>query len=421
MSDSGSAPAKDLFDKCRRFTEAKALMQAGTYPYFQPLDDSEGTVVTLRGKQVVMIGSNNYLGLSTHPKVRQAAQDALQRFGTSCTGSRFLNGTLALHHELDQRMAEFIGKERAICFSTGYQANVGAISALVGRNDLILADKEAHASIIDGAQLSAGTLKRFRHNDLDHLDYVLKGAKDFAGVLVVVDGVYSMGGDIAPLPQIVETCKRHGARIMVDDAHGLGVTGKGHGTSAHFDLIDEVDLVMGTFSKSFASIGGVIAGDEDTIHYVQHFARSMIFSASMSAANVATVLACLDVIEEEPERVGLLWENAEYMRKGLKKLGYNLGPSESPIIPVILGSNERVFAAWKHLLDCGVYTNPVVSPAVPPGQQLLRTSYMANHTRVHLDTALVAFASLRSVLDMLDRNAAKQEIPAVLKQEEDQD
>jgi len=400
MKETQSMVRSDVFQKCHQFTAAKEAIERGVYPYFQPLDDSEGNVVTLRGQQLIMIGSNNYLGLTTHPKVRQAAISAIERFGTSCTGSRFLNGTLAIHHELDTRMAEFMRKESAVCFSTGYQANLGAISALVGKNDLLVADKEAHASIIDGAALAVGTLKRFRHNDLDHLEYILQGAKDYAGVLVAIDGIYSMGGDIAPLPAIVELCKRYGARLMLDDAHGLGVLGEGHGTAAHFGLENEVDVIMGTFSKSFASLGGVIAGSETVIHYIKHFARSLIFSASMPAANVCTVLACLDVIGEEPERIQRLWENTAYIRRRLQRLGYDLGDSESPIIPVIIGSNELTFAMWKSLIELGVYTNPVIAPAAPPGRQLLRTSYMASHTREQLSLAGDAFLAVRPLFEI---------------------
>ncbi|NIA14037.1 MAG: aminotransferase class I/II-fold pyridoxal phosphate-dependent enzyme [Nitrospiraceae bacterium] len=380
-----------LFDKCSQFVRAKQLMKSGRYPFFLPLEDTEGCTVVLRGKKLVMAGSNNYLGLTTHPKVRRAAVEAVEKYGTSCTGSRFLNGTLTLHHELDRRMADFMAKEAAICFSTGYQANLGAVSALVGKRDVAITDKEDHASIIDGCRLSRGTVKWFRHNDMDHLIHVLESVKDADGVLVVVDGVYSMGGDIAPLPALVETCKRYGARLMVDDAHGLGVLGGGHGTAAHFDLIEEVDLLMGTFSKSFASQGGVIAGDEGVIHYIQHHARSLIFSASMPACNVATVLAALDVIESEPEHLERLWENAWYMMDGFRRLGYNIGSTETPIIPVIVGDDFGTIALWWELIERGVYTNPVLSPAVQPGGQLLRTSYMATHTREHLDRVLAAF------------------------------
>jgi 8-amino-7-oxononanoate synthase len=381
----------NLFDKCYEFTRAKEAIRDGYYPYFMPLDDTEGNVVTMGDKKLVMAGSNNYLGLTTHPKVRQAAIEAVEKYGTSCTGSRFLNGTLALHHELDHRLAEFIGKEAALCFSTGYQTNLGTISALVGKGDVAITDKEDHASIIDGCMLSLGTMKRFRHNDMDHLKYVLESSKDAKGILVAVDGIYSMGGDIAPVPDLVELCKRYGARLMVDDAHSLGVLANGHGTAAHFGLTDEVDLIMGTFSKSFASLGGVIAGDEHIIHYIQHHARSMIFSASMPASNVAAVLAAVEVIETEPEWVERLWDNAHYMLEGFKRLGYDTGPSESPIIPIMIGDDFRTLGLWMGLFEEGVYTNPVISPGVPPGGQRLRTSYMATHTREHLDWVLNGF------------------------------
>lgn len=396
----------DIFQKCAEFTRAREFMAAGLYPYFLPLEDTEGTVVTAHGKRLVMAGSNNYLGLTTHPKVREAAKQAVERYGTSCTGSRFLNGTLALHQQLEARLAEFIGKEAAVCFSTGYQANVGVISALVGKRDLLVLDKEAHASVVDGARLAAGTLRRFRHNDVEHLDYVLRNAAGFEGVLVVVDGVYSMGGDIVPLPEIVEVCKRNGARLMVDDAHGLGVLGGGYGTVRHFDLADEVDLVMGTFSKSFASLGGVIAGDDQVIHYVQHHARSLIFSASMPASCAAAVLAAIDVIESEPEIVERLWDNANYMKAGLDRLGFNTGHSVTPIIPILVGDDLGTIQLWKTLCDHGVYTNPVFAPAVSAGGQMLRTSYMATHTREHLDHVLGAFETAGALLGVVAQTAA---------------
>ena len=380
-------------------------METGFYPYFLPLEDTEGPVATFQGKRLVMVGSNNYLGLTTHPKVRQAAIDAITRYGTSCTGSRFLNGTLALHQELEKRMAEFTGKEDAVCFSTGYQANLGVIASLVGKRDLLVLDKDVHASIVDGFRLSAGTMKRFRHSDVDHLDRVLRDAKEFEGVLVVVDGIYSMGGDVAPLPEIVEVCKRHGAQILVDDAHGLGVLGEGHGAVAHFGLTDEVDLIMGTFSKSFASLGGFISGNKDVIHYIQHHARSLIFSASMPAACAAAVLAAADIIDSEPQRIKQLWENAHYMKQGLERLGYNTGESDSPIIPIIIGDDQGTLQLWKMLCDAGVYTNPVFSPAVPTGSQMLRTSYMATHTREHLDYVLDAFERIGIALGLVKQCA----------------
>jgi 8-amino-7-oxononanoate synthase len=384
----------DLFDKCyndARLAQARDAQRYGYYPYFKPLNDTEGCIVTIGDKQLIMIGSNNYLGLTTHPKVRQAAIEAIEKYGTSCTGSRFLNGTLAMHHELDRRLAQFIGKEAALCFSTGYQTNLGTISALVGKGDVAITDKDDHASIIDGCAFSLGTMKRFRHNDMDHLKSVLETSKDAKGILVIVDGIYSMGGDIAPLPEIVELCKRYKARLMVDDAHSLGVLGGGRGTPAHFGLTDEVDLVMGTFSKSFASLGGVIAGNADVIYYIQHYARPMIFSASMPPSNVAAVLAALEVMETEPEWVERLWDIAHYMLDGFKRLGFDTGVSESPIIPIMIGDEFRTVGLWMGLYEEGIYTNPILSPGVVPGSERLRTSYMATHTREHLDQVLHAF------------------------------
>jgi 8-amino-7-oxononanoate synthase len=391
----------DLFEKVGSYTQAKEAMEMGIYPYFRALSDSEGTTAVFEGKEVVMIGSNNYLGLTTDPRVRKAAMEAVDRYGTSVTGSRFLNGTLELHLELDRRLAKFVGKEAALVFPTGYQTNVGTISAIVQKGDYVIVDKDDHASIVDGCLMCRGEMKRFRHNDISSLDQVLSKLPADAGKLVVVDGVYSMGGDIAPLPEIVEICKRYGARIMVDDAHGMGVTGAGHGTAAHFGLTDEVDLIMGTFSKSFASIGGFIAGSADVVHYIQHHARSLIFSAALPAPNVATVLTALTIMETEPEHVENLWDNAEYMRKGLKQLGYNTGNSNTPIIPVILGDDLRTVMAWHGLIEEGVYTNPVLPPATPPNASLLRTSYTATHRKEHLDRALQGFKVVGDRFDLI--------------------
>lgn len=373
----------------------------GIYPYFRALSDSEGVTATFEGKEVVMLGSNNYLGLTTDPRVRKAAAEALERYGTSVTGSRFLNGTLELHLELERRLAKFVGMEAALVFSTGYQTNVGTITAVLGKGDYAILDKDAHACIVDGVMMSRGEMKRFKHNDIEDLDRVLSSLPEEGGRLVVIDGVYSMGGDIAPLREIVEVCKKHGARVMVDDAHGIGVLGQGRGTSAHFGLTDSVDLIMGTFSKSFASIGGFIAGSEEIIHYIQHHARSLIFSAALPAPNTAAVLAVLDIIESEPEHVKRVWENADYMRAGFKSLGYNIGHSQSPIIPVIIGEQYRTGLTWAALIEAGVYTNPVIPPATPPNASLLRTSYMATHTREHLDRALAAFKKVGEALDLI--------------------
>jgi 8-amino-7-oxononanoate synthase len=391
----------ELFDKVKNYRYAKDAIELGIYPYFRALSDTEGAIAHFEGREVVMIGSNNYLGLTTDPRVRHAAIDAIERYGTSVTGSRFLNGTLELHLELDRRLAKFVGKEAALVFPTGYQTNVGTISALVQKGDYVIIDKDDHASIVDGCFMARGEMKRFKHSDVSSLDVVLEKLPRDAGKLVVVDGVYSMGGDIAPLPEIVEICKRHGARIMVDDAHGLGVTGGGRGTAAQYGLTDDVDLIMGTFSKSFASIGGFIAGDADVIHFIQHHARSLMFSAALTAGQAAAALAALDIMETEPEIVERMWHNAEYMRAGLKRLGFNTGHSNTPIIPVIIGDDFRTVMAWHALIEEGVYTNPVLPPGVPTGSSLLRTSYMASHTEEHLERALKAFAIVGDNLDLL--------------------
>jgi 8-amino-7-oxononanoate synthase len=396
----------DLFDKLKSYTQAKEAMELGIYPYFRALSDSEGTTATFEGKEVVMIGSNNYLGLTTDPRVRKAAADALERYGTSVTGSRFLNGTLELHLELDRRLAKFVGKEAALVFPTGYQTNLGTISALVHKGDYVIIDKDAHACIVDGCMLSRGELKRFRHSDISSLDATLSRLPQDAGKLVVVDGVYSMGGDIAPLPEIVEIARKHGARVMVDDAHGIGVTGGGRGTAHHFGVTDQVDLIMGTFSKSFASIGGFIAGDADVVHYIQHHARSLIFSAALPAPNVMAALTALEIMETEPEHNRRLWENANYMRESLTAMGYDTGNSNTPIVPVIIRDDYRTALAWYALIHEGVYTNPVVSPGVPPNHAMLRTSYMATHQREHLDRALQGFRIVGERLDLIDTSRA---------------
>jgi 8-amino-7-oxononanoate synthase len=378
----------DIFTKCFEYQDARMAQAAGLYPYFLPLEDTEGTEVVVGGRRVLMIGSNNYLGLTTDPRVRQASIEAVQRYGTSCTGSRFLNGTLRLHQELEARLAAFVGKAKALVFSTGYQVNLGTISSLVQRGDVVVLDKDDHASIVDGCAMALGEMRRFNHNDMSHLERVLSGIDPKAGRMVVVDGVYSMGGDLAPLPEIIPLCKKHEARLMVDDAHSLGVMARGRGTAAHFGVTDQVDLIMGTFSKSFASLGGFIAGDDDVVHYIQHHARSLIFSASMPASNVAAVLAALDIMETEPERVDRLWVVTERMRAGLTALGFNMGPSVTPVIPIVTGDVATTILAWKKCFDAGLYTNAVLAPAVPPDQCLLRTSYMATHTDEQIDRAI---------------------------------
>lgn len=380
----------DIFDKCFKFTRAAEARAQGFYPYFIPLEDTEGTEVVIKGKRLIMIGSNNYLGLTTHPKVREAAIAAIKRYGPSCTGSRFLNGNLELHNQLEHDLAEFMGKEAGLVFSTGMQVNLGTISAIVGRDDIVITDRDDHASIVDGCRLSYGEMKRFRHSDMEHLEQTLQSCED-KGKLVVVDGVYSMGGDIAPLPAITQLCAKYGARLMVDDAHSLGVLGGGRGTAAHFGLTDKVDLIMGTFSKSFASLGGVIVGDAPVVDYIKHHARSLIFSASMPPSNAAAVAASLQVMKDEPERITRLHQIADYMRQGYCALGFNTGKSETPIIPIFIGDENKTLLFWRSLFQAGVYVNPVLPPAVPPNQTLLRTSYMATHTDDQLNRVLEIF------------------------------
>ncbi len=387
----------DLFDKCYRFTAAREAISQGVYPYFQPIEESLDTEVIIRGERKIMVGSNNYLGLTHHPYVLAKAEAALHRYGTGCTGSRFLNGTLDLHEELEHRLAGLMGQESALVFSTGYQTNLGIISTLVGRNSVVFQDRLNHASLVDAAQLSGGQLVRYSHGDLLMLRRLLERHWQAAGgVLIATDGVFSMEGDIVDLPGIVELARDFGARVLVDDAHALGVLGaSGGGTAQHFGLESEIDLVMGTFSKSFASIGGVAAGPEPVIHYLKHHARSLMFSASMPPTAVATVLACIDILEREPERRTDLWEKTAYLRSGLQALGFDTVTSETPIIPVVTGNMERTFAFWRSLFDSGVFTNPVLPPAVPESSCRLRTSVMATHSLDQLDTVLEAFTRAR--------------------------
>ncbi|MBN1485485.1 MAG: pyridoxal phosphate-dependent aminotransferase family protein [Chloroflexia bacterium] len=384
----------DLFEKCYNYTEAKEAIAEGYYPYFAPLEDTEGTEVTIRGHRLIMIGSNNYLGLTTHPQVRQAAIEATKRYGTSCTGSRFLNGNLKMIEELEEQLAHFMGKQAALVFSTGFQANLGTIASLVGRRDFVLLDKEDHASIVDGCRLSFGTLKRYQHNDMESLQRTLESCPPGGGKLVIVDGVFSMGGDLANLPEIIPLCQQYQARLMVDDAHSVGVMGGGRGTAVHFGLNQQVDLIMGTFSKSFASLGGFIVGDEPIIHYIRHHARSLIFSASIPPANTAAAMAALQIMQNEPERIERVLAIGDRMRREFRRLGFNTGDSITPIIPIIIGERMRTFHMWRRLYDEGVYVNPIIEPAVPPGMSLLRTSYMATHTDQQMDRVLEIFAQV---------------------------
>lgn len=391
----------DIFEKCSQFTIVKEAMEGGYYPYFIPLSENEGSEVLYGGKRLIMCGSNNYLGLTTHPKVKEAAIEAIRRYGTSCTGSRFLNGNLELHERLEEELAEWVGKPAALVFSTGMQTNLGTISAIVDRADVVILDKYDHASIVDGARLAWGETKRFRHNDLGDLERVLEKIPPERGKLVVVDGVYSMEGDIAPLPELIELCRRYGARLMVDDAHSLGVLGGGRGTAAHFGVTEGVDLIMSTFSKSFASLGGFIAGDSDVIQYIQHHARALIFSASIPPANAAAALAALEVMRQEPERVQRVNAIGERVRTELRRMGYQIGNSQTPIVPILIGDDMRTVLAWKALFEAGLFVNPVLSPAVPEGRQLLRTSYMATHTDQQIDRALELFEKVGKQIGLI--------------------
>jgi 8-amino-7-oxononanoate synthase len=382
----------DVFEKCLKIFEYTMwLKENGNYFFFRKLESPQDSEVIINGKRVIMIGSNNYLGLTNHPRVKEAGIRAIEKYGSGCAGSRFLNGTLEIHEELEEKLARFFRKEAALVFATGYQTNLGAISALVGRNDIALIDKYDHASIIDGCRLSFGQVKKYRHNDMKDLERALDQTKD-KGKLIIVDGIFSMEGDIADLPSIVKLAKAYGARVMVDDAHAIGVLGEGgRGTAEHFALEDQVDLIMGTYSKSLAAIGGFIAGSKEVISFIKHVGRSMIFSASLPPSLVASVSAALDIIEEEPQLRIRLWKNTHKMLQGYKALGYDTGTSETPIVPIIIKDTIKVYGMCKHLFENGVFVNPVVNPAVPPGRELLRTSYMATHTEEQLDKVLSAF------------------------------
>jgi 8-amino-7-oxononanoate synthase len=384
----------DLFQKCYDYTMAKEAMVAGYYPYFIALSETEGTEVTINDHRMIMIGSNNYLGLTAHPKVREASVEAVRQHGTSCTGSRFLNGNLVMHQQLEERLADFMGREQALVFSTGYQTNLGTISALIGRGDVVITDRDDHASIIDGCRLSRGEMRRFRHNDMESLERILQRCDPKCGKMVVVDGVFSMGGDIAPLPDIITVCQKHGAKLMVDDAHSMGVLGRGRGTGAHYGITEGIDVTMGTFSKSFASLGGCIVGDEPVIHYIRHHARSLIFSASMPPGSVAACLAALDIMEAETWRYDRLAEITVKMREGFRSLGFRTGPTETPIIPILVGDQMQTLLLWKSLFESGIYTNAVIPPGVAPNDSRLRTSYMATHTDEQLDRVLETFAAV---------------------------
>jgi 8-amino-7-oxononanoate synthase len=395
----------DLFAKARAYTKHREIQAKGLYPYFRPAQSGSGPQVVVGGRKMIMIGSNNYLGLSQHPKVKAAAKAAIDKYGSGCTGSRFLNGTLEIHEELEQRLARFVRKEMALCFSTGFQTNLGIISALAGKDDVILCDRMNHASIYEGCRLSFAETIKYRHNDMRDLERTLQNLHEEGrqcGRFIITDGIFSMEGDIANLPEIVRLKDKYNCRVLCDDAHSTGVLGKrGAGTAEHFGLEQETDLIMSTFSKSFASLGGFVAGPSEVIEYIKHTARSLIFSASMPPPCVATVLACLDIMERDPEPRERVWHNTRKMLAGFKQLGFNIGLSQTPVIPVIVGELERVFTFWKMLFEAGIYCNPIVPPAVPAHMGLLRTSYMATHTEPMLDRVLDTFERVGKKLGII--------------------
>lgn len=392
----------DVFQKCFDFKDAEFVRGLGLYPYFRMIASGQDPVVTMNGSSVIMLGSNNYLGLTNHPEIKAAAAVALAAYGTGTAGSRFLNGTLDIHVELEERLAAFMQREAALTFSTGFQVNLGVISSLIDRKDTVVLDNMDHACILDGARLSFGRVLKFLHNDMASLEERLRSIDGGRGSLIVVDGVFSMEGDLADLPGIVALAKRHGSRVMVDDAHGVGVMGDhGRGTAEHFGLEPDVDLVMGTFSKSLAAVGGFVAGDRLVIDWVKHHARSLMFSAAPPPASVASVIKALEVIEREPERRARLWENTRYMKRELENLGYDTGASQSPVIPLSVGEDMTAFRMTMRLQEEGVFVNPVITPAVPPDRAMIRTSYMATHTRDHLDRALAAIAKVGRELGVI--------------------
>ncbi len=391
-----------LFDKVRNYKSASEVRALGLYPYFRTISSAQDTEVIIGGKKVLMLGSNSYLGLTNHPKIKEAAKTAVEKYGTGCAGSRFLNGTLEIHLELERALAKLVKKEAVLLYSTGFQVNLGVISALVGKGEYILADKSNHASIVDGCLLSQGEFIRFAHKDMAVLENRLQKLDPAAGKLIVVDGVFSMEGDIIQLPRLCRLAKQYGAAVMVDDAHAIGVLGEhGSGTASHFRLTDQVHLIMGTFSKSLASLGGFIGADAATIDYLKHHSRALIFSASMSPANAAAVMAAVQIMIAEPERIQRLWHVTGRMKQGLISLGFDLGDSETPILPVYCRDLLTAFRMCKRLEEEGVFVNPVVSPAVPPGQELIRISLMATHTDAQIEFALDKMSKVGKELGLL--------------------
>lgn len=394
-----------LKSKMKSYVLPQQIQKMGLYPFFRTIESEQDTVVKINGKDVLMFGSNSYLGLTNHPKLKEASIKAIEKYGSGCAGSRFLNGTLDIHLELEEKLAKFVGKEGALVFSTGYQVNLGVISSIPGRHDYLILDDLDHACILDGARLSFAKVMKYSHNDMESLEKALSRCEQDKIKLIVIDGVFSMEGDIAKLPEIVQLAEKYNANIMVDDAHGLGVLGKnGAGTANHFGLTDKVDLIMGTFSKSLASIGGFIAADMDTINYLKHNARSLIFSASIAPGNAASVIAAVDLMQQEPERLQRLWDNTHYAKKALNDVGFDTGHSVTPIIPILIRDDFKTFQLTKMALDNGVFVNPVVSPAVPSTSSLIRYSLMATHTKEQIDRSVDVLYNISQQIGVFDEN-----------------
>lgn len=405
MAETQPLVRSDIFDKAFGYTKADEVKALGLYPYFKPLQATDGTIVEIEGREVIMAGSNNYLGLTNDQRTIEAAKSAIVKYGTGCTGSRYLNGTLDIHIELEERLATFMNKESCVLFSTGYQTNEGSIQTIADRNDIIFSDKDNHACIVVGTQCSVAKTMRYNHNDMDHLRRLLDKADPDVGKIIISDGVFSMSGTLAKIPELLALAKEFGARLYLDDAHAVGVIGEGgRGSASTFGLQEDIDLISGTFSKSFASLGGFIVGQREVIEYIRHHSPAHIFSASMPPANVATVLKAMDIMSKEPWRLSRLNEISTYMRTELCKLGFNVWTSQTPIIPIVIGEMMLCFQFWKDLFEEGVYTNAVIPPAVPQGQSLLRTSYMASHTDEHLDRILEAFRKVGLKHGIIDQN-----------------
>ncbi len=396
----------DLFDKCNAFTRADEIKALGLYPYFRAIEESEGPVVMIEGRKIIMAGSNNYLGLTADPRVKQASLDAVNRYGTGCSGSRYLTGTLTLHNEMEERLAHFLGKESCLLFSTGYQTGQGIVPTLVQRGEYILSDKDNHASLVAGNLMAKGafaTFERYKHNDMQDLERQLERLPLDKGKLIVSDGVFSTTGDIVDLPHMLELAKKYNARVLIDDAHATGVIGPGgKGTGAYYGLSDQLDMTMGTFSKTFASLGGFVVGERPVINYIKHHSPALMFSASPTPASVAAALAALDILETEPWRVDKLRENADYMREGFSALGFKVIMGETGVVPIIIGDDTTSFIFWKELFDAGVFVNVFISPGVPQGLQMLRTSYMATHEKQHLDRILEITGEIGKKLGVIE-------------------